>query len=94
MPHGEINLPSQLRSRANTIKSAKSTPGTPGVGGDSTGLVGATSKLSVDDGEARSKSVPEVRTVPGGPEGDLVFDHPPNQEEKEIAQKILEAEKK
>jgi hypothetical protein len=96
MPHGKINLPSNLRSRANTLKSGKtaSTPASPGVGGDSTGLVGATSKLSMTEGSKDGETVPEKETVPGPPVGELVFDHPPDQEEKAVAKAILEGEGK
>lgn len=90
MPHGEINLPSKLRSRANILKSSKtnSTPASPRTAGDSSGLVGATSKLSM------TENVPEKETIPGPPVGELVFDHPPNQEEKEVAKAIMDGEHK
>lgn len=97
LPHGEENLPSKLRSRANTLKSPKdsSSPTTPNPATGETGLEGATQNLSVggagDEGETHT---PESGTKPGPPAGDLVFDHPPSKEEKKIAEEILEAESK
>jgi hypothetical protein len=92
MPHGQDNLPPQLRSRASTMKSAKqpTTPAAPADG--TTGLVAATEKMSVGT-DANGEHVLEAETKPGPPVGELVFDHPPSKEEKQEAKAIMEDNK-
>jgi len=96
MPHGEDNLPPQLRSRASTMKSSKpavgesEAPPTPSAPADgTTGLEAATENMSVAT-DSNGVNVPEAETKPGPPVGELVFDHPPSKEEKQEAKAIME----
>jgi hypothetical protein len=74
--------------------STPSDPATSSTPSEKTLTNGSALKNDMANLKVSDAAVPHVKTVPGPPEGDVVFDHPPSHSEKEQARASIEASRK